>query len=227
MWPLPQINKHLITISFDPQHIVCGLIKPATTCSEYELYAYKKIYFSCNETNRPYSSTVIQEIKSFLSAYNLHNAFACFSIKNLAITQMLITSNTAQPNIALLRKERHLEKAIGHTTYLYTTPEGLFTFYLAALERELLFNYQLLALQLRLHLLTIAPSFQTILTVYKHIHGSAFRQVQLASDMAYLQNKLDAFCTLPIFNRILKTTHISAERSLLIPLIGLYLAEKG
>lgn len=230
MWPLPHINKKLITFSFDSHSIACGLIKPTATPSAYELYAYKKIQFSPGKSYRPYSSSTIQELRSFLSAYDLTHAFASFSIQHPAVTQMLITSNHAKLNVYTLRKKYRLERSIIHAMYLYSNTNDFFTFYLAAIEQERMFHYQLLALQLRLHLLAIVPSFHTMLTAYKHLYGSAFRQMQLAIDMEQLNNNLDNFCMLPIFQRIIITTIPSitpnTELPLLIPLVGLYVAEK-
>lgn len=201
MWPMPPFNPHYVTISFSPHHISCywfqqdsknAILKSYQTTALENLELERLIVFN--------PSHISQIIHSFLEKHQLANAFALFCLSGPSVKEQFITLETATPDpeqFELPDKNKFTwdklvwDNLVWDYTYLYPTQDGKFTFYAAGITRELLFQYQLLALRTHLNLIAVTPATIGLLGLYKHSKGSQFRQSQLGIELTKHNNRID------------------------------------
>jgi len=112
--------------------------------------------------------------------------------------------------------------------YLYPTPQGQFIFYVTGIKRDLLLQYQLVALRSNLNLVAIAPSTMALFNLYKHKQGTQFRHSQLGIDLANNDNHVEDIIDKPFVNRTLTfdqklTIDFGNESRFILPAFGLFL----
>ena len=101
-------------------------------------------------------------------------------------------------------------------------------FYLAGIKRELLAQYQLLALRNNLNLITVTSSTMALLKLYKHNQGSQFRHSQLGIDLATHNHRVEHILDELVLNRYVTadpslSITMQDEAPFLLPMLGLFI----
>jgi hypothetical protein len=100
-----------------------------------------------------------------------------------------------------------LQSLLWDYRYLYPSDNARFTFYVCGVPRQLLFQYQLLAVQYALNLVAITTERMALFHLYRHIKGPAFRVGQLAQDMKGHGNQLNTFFSQDMLRRVVFTSN--------------------
>lgn len=206
MWGLPKHTDQLVTITFQPQVMTCSLITSSQQFAPLALQAYKKIIFQELELENlmVFNSTKIYEyILNFLDTYNAHNAFVACSLRGPTLFERFVAVTKADPTMedfTVPDRRHHM-----HWDYRFAYPadNGFWVFYVTGMPRTLLLQYQLLAINTQLNLLTITSERMALLKLYEYQHGNAFRRSQLAIDMMRHHNMIEYLFDHDTLSRIL------------------------
>ncbi len=239
MWPIPSLHHELVTVSFFPTALVCSWIQKIATApalqslgavGSFNLRAYKRYQLGNLELLNliPYNPTIIKKyISSFLREHNLQNAFITFSLDGPAVIEKFIAMPTSTP----------ARTDFGFTTagnigweyrYVYQNDDGQYIFYVYAVPRSLLLQYQLLAIAGQCNLITITTKTAVLLETYKNIFGVAFRKSQLAVDMMRHNNNVENLISLDALRRMIMISPgvmLQDERIYIATACGLFCAE--
>jgi len=228
MWPLPRINDELVAIVMSPSHLSLGVIKKTMSpIAPFELHAYRSIPIkdSMHKTMIYNTTFLEQQIGSFVATYKLEDAFFALCISGERVEERLVKLKNSSPTTADF-SHLALHKLVWDYTYLYAHEQGEFVFAVSGVQRELLFQYQLLALSLGINLVTLTTPFNPLISLYRYVQGAAFRQAKLASDMQAHQHRLENYFTPTMYNRIVHAGQ-QVESGTLLSMIGLYCMERG
>ncbi len=220
----------LVSILITETHISIGLI--GTTSAQSAplcVRAFRSHALEGSIINgalcKPY--LIEKQITDFVRCYGLKQPYVslCFAQGNSVYEHVVAVeqSNPQPHHFAHLK----LANLCFDYTFLHSNDTGQFVFYIAGIRKEIIFQYQLLALKLKLTLVTITTATQAFLAVYKALYGTAFRQAQLAHDMQRCNYQLEQLFTTDMLKRMLSTASLSTIESnkQLIALAGLYLSE--
>ncbi len=228
MWPLPKISDELVTIIIDSSHLSLGVINIASVSSApFDLRAYRTIPIkdSIYKTMIYNSSFLEQQIQSFIVTYRLENAFFSLCIADNHIEERLVKLKKSSPTTTDFA-HLGLHKLVWDYSYLYAHEQGEFVFAVSGIKRELLFQYQLLALSLGINLITLTTPFNPLVALYRYMQGAAFRQAKLANDMQAHQYRLENYFTPAMYSRIIRASQ-PVDQGVLRSMVGLYCLEKG
>lgn len=218
MWPIPALKHEFVSISFSPSSIACSWIqKTKTSSAPLTLRAHKRYALNNLELYHliPFNLAAIKQyINSFLSEYDLRDAFITFCLQGSGISEHFIAMSTSTPH--------RTDFAIANTSsmqweyrYLYPNHDGQYVFYAYAIPRSLILQYQLLAMSMRCNVISITTQTAALLDAYKHIFGTAFRKSQLAVDMMKYENNIhalisdDAVRRMVSFGGVAKEEHVA------------------
>ena len=193
---MPPFNKRCIIIHFSPHHITCSWFEQDN--NKATLKAYKSFPLEHLELERlvifnpSHISTIIQ---SFLDEHRLQNTCALFCLSGPSLKEQVVTCETATfcPKKMANTTDFKLpewEGIIWDHSYLYPSHDGKYVFYIAGITRELLFQYQLLAMQNHLNLTAISPETMGLLNLYKIHKGAQFRHSQLGIELSRHNNDI-------------------------------------
>ena len=168
-------------------------------------------------------SFVQQQIKTFVVNYKLENAFFSLCITGPKVEERLTRLKKATPTTSDFTY-LGLQKFIWDFSYLYTDEQGEHVFAISGIKREQLFQYQLLALQLSMNLVTITTPLNTLLHIYRYMQGPAYRQAKLGMDLQEHHNKLESYFTQAMSSRIIQVNQ-SIESKIALHMAGLYCME--
>ncbi len=187
MWPMPPFNKRCIIIHFSPHHITCSWFEHNNKAT---LKAYKTVPLENLELERLIifnPSRISNIIQSFLDEHHLKHACSLFCLNGPSLKQQIVTCKAAtfSPEKLELSTDfiQEWEGIIWDYSYLYPSHDGKYVFYIAGISRELLFQYQLLAMQNHLNLTAISPEAIGLLSLYKIHKGAQFRHSQLGIEL--------------------------------------------
>ena len=109
-----------------------------------------------------------------------------------------------------------------HWEYQYLYPhDHQYYFYLCGIQKPLLLQYQLLALQSDLNLRSLTSERIGLLKTYRHLFGAAFRRAHLGNDLMNRNNQIERLFTKEDLSRTLSTAHdIAIEEHDMIPLLA-------
>lgn len=226
MWPLPTLQNELVTIIVDSSHIYLGVIKAnASRNTPFVLHAYRVISIqnAALDTYIYNISFVEKQIKAFIANYNLENAFFTLCITGSKIEERLVRLKKTTPSYADFI-HLGLQKFVWDFTYLYTSEQEESVFAVSGIQRELLFQYQFLALKLGINLVTITTPMHPLLHLYRYVQGGAFRQAKLGVDMQAHNHQLESYFTHTMYNRIVRSDQPIAA-NVALRMTGLYCME--
>ena len=215
MWPIPTLDHRLVTIIFSLQDITCCWIeKTSGAAAPFLLRAYKKYSLFDYELEKLIlfnPSRIKKYIQSFLDLYGLQNAFVAFCFDGPSIIDHYIPMTTSTPS----RKDFSISQShalLWQYSYLYQNDHGQYVFYVYAVPRLVVLQYQLLGIALRCNLLVMTSKKAALLEAYKHIFGTAFRKTQLALDMMRFDNDLEGILSIDLIKRVVSVPlHCSAQ----------------
>jgi len=230
MWPMPPFNKKYVIIYFSPHHITCTWIESAGKKAKLKAIKTETIQNLELEHLIIYNPSHINSIiQSFIKSHKLQNAYSLFCLSGPSLKEQFITSDTVKLNQKSL--DTHDQQAqiswkhlVWDYSYLYPTQNGQFVFYVAGISRELIFQYQLLAMRNNLNLIALSPATTALLNLYQEYKGSDFRQGQLGIDLAYHNNDVTKIFNHKTLNNVIyNTKHINqTDTEALLASIGLY-----
>ncbi len=230
MWPLPPLDKQFVAITIQPHHLSCSWIQRSHKKAPFLLRAYKRFSLQNLELEKLilFNPTSIKKyITTFLSTHQLHNAFIAFSLSGPNIIEQFIALQTANPtpdNFSVQKADNILWE------YEYVYPrDHQFIFYVYSMPQAILLQYQLLSIAAHLNIIAIIPQRRVLLSLYKFLYGSAFRQAQLAVDMTRHHNMIEYLFTPDLLARIINISpNIKSrveEMPYLLTACGLFVSE--
>ena len=193
MWGLPQYDNQLVTITFQPQVMICSLITSSKHSAPLALQAYKKFTFQELELESliVFNATKIKQyINDFLGSCNARNAFVACSLRGPTLFERFVPTTKADPTLEDFTVPDH-SHMLWDYRFAYPADNGLWVFYVMGMPRTLLLQYQLLGINAQLNLLTITSERMALLKLYEYQHGNAFRRSQLAIDMLRHHNMVE------------------------------------
>jgi len=194
---MKQMKGQYISIGLSPTDLTCSWIEKKRKISpQFHLNGYLRTPLHHLETEnlRLFNPTRLQEyIRSFLTMHALKDPFVVISLKGPGVFEHWISFGSATPSEdRFLQTVPDLKNTLWDYRYLYPTQDGKFMFYVCGIKRELLFQYQLLALSLRLNLIALTTEQMALLQLYKFSHTKQAPQAQLETDMRKHNNQLES-----------------------------------
>lgn len=231
MLPVPSLQGELVTIFFHTNAIVCSWVqKNKTTAASLVLRAYEYYPLHNFELHNliPFNITLIKKyIASFLQKYNLENAFIAFCLETAMIEEYIaMPTSTPHRSDFSVAYTPHLYWQYHH---LYSNHEGQHIFYVYALPRSLILQYQLLAIVMRCNVITITTKVAAHYEAYKYLFGAAFRKSQLAIDMIRCGNNIETIISVDALRRMILMNNIieiKNEKPFIIAACGLFCSER-
>ncbi len=230
MWPLPPLDKQFVAITIQPHHLSCSWIQRSHKKAPLLLRAYKRFRLQNLELEKLtlFNPTSIKKyITTFLSTYQLHNAFIVFSLSGPNIIEQFIPLYTANPTPDNFFMQK-AENVLWEYEYVYPR-DHQFIFYVYSMPRAILLQYQLLSIAAHLNVIAIVPQRRVLLSLYKFLYDSAFRQAQLAVDMTRYHNMIEYLFTPDLLARIINISpniiNRTEEMPYLLTACGLFVSE--
>ncbi len=230
MWPLPQLNKNIVTITFHPQYLCCSWIIPSNKYAKLTLRAYERFPLQNLELEQLtiFNPTHIKKtITSFLQKHHLSNTCIVFGLSGPGLKEKMLTLSKASPtpDDFTLPITKDL---LWDFRYLYPKENGTSIFYVYGIPQHLLFQYQLLAIAAQLNVIKITPIRMALFHAYKFFHGHAYRQGKLALDMTQYNNMIEQTFTQDSLSRLVAIpANIDKQQELayVLQACGLFISE--
>jgi len=169
-------------------------------------------------------SSIESFIDQFTKKHNLKKPYTFFCLKGPSLFESTVTTKTSTPEF----EEFNLpdkKNIITHSMYLYPSQDGQCRFYIAGIKRELIFQFQLLALRSNLNLVRISPATLGMLQLYKKLKGTDFRHSQLGMDLEQNNLQFDQLVDQAHLDMLKNSsTHaIENESGHILPALGLFM----
>lgn len=207
MWPIPSLNHKLVTILFSSDAVTCCWIEKSNTSSAaLTMRAYQRYPLDNLESIQLmlFNPTFIKKcVNTFLHKHSLHNSFIVFCLDDVA--ERYVALPTSTPHSADFGMPK-TQTMLWEYRYLYSDHDGHYIFYLYAVPRSLILQYELLAISVSCNLIGITTKTAALLSSYKNIFGSAFRKSQLAIDMMRYDNDIEKLITNDAVRRMVSFT---------------------
>jgi hypothetical protein len=235
MWPFLSNTHEIVSIGIRPESIVCSWITSTKKSrAPYILRAYERMPIDTSVYNQGILfnfTTCTSFFKNFLEKHNITRAFITCSLSGSHITEFILDTHSASPATHEFPLQK-LNKLMWDYRYLYPKEDARYALYACGISRQLLAQYQLLALSANLNLTLLTTEFMTHLEAYKHLYGKAFRRAQLARDMLTHDNRILSIFTQDTLRRILTIDpslqlNSEHEKENLITALGLFLIGKS
>lgn len=219
MWLHQKTVEHIVALAFKPQYLAYAHIKKTDAPVPYIMVSYKKIPLTNLELEKQlvFNPTKIgRQLHSLLCEQCLCNADIRISLAGPTIFEHIMAS----PDIHL--EETHaaqLKNLVWADTPIFQNSQADQQHYVCGIRRELLFQYQLLAIKHKLNVTCITTSNQALLYSYHALSPDTINQnCTIPEDIASLvpTQSLDKICS-----------HVPSTDSplLMAELIGLCLSE--
>lgn len=206
MWPIPAIKYEFVSISFSQDSVVCCWLQNTKVgTAPLALRAYRRYPLNNLEIHDLviFNPTIIKfYISSFLNEYNLRDAFITFCLDCSEAEEKFMSMPTSTPHYADfgITQTRGMQSEY---RYVYPHHNDQYVFYVYAVPRSLILQYELLAISLQCNLVGITTQSAAILESYKNIFGSAFRKSQLAVDMMKHDNNVESLISVDALRRMI------------------------
>lgn len=233
MLRVPKIHNEQINVVIDPAGMSCSWITPSNKHCPYELKAFQHTPFDRLEYAQStlFNPTVLQAtIKKFADTHSLHNAFVSFALAGPQVVESIVELRQASPSPHEFPFPK-LRTLIWNYQYLYPTDNAYYAFYVSGMDRRHLFQHQMMAINTQLTINTVTTHQMSLLGLYTHTYGKAFRASQLAVDMHHHNNQITQLISADTLRRQLcvapTLTHEFNDPVYHIPLctaLGLYIS---
>lgn len=230
MWPIPTIERELITITCSPKNISCSWIQKTKAGYPLQLRAYERheLHNLELENLTLFNPTHVKQlITNFLFRHNKQNAFVAITLQGPLVAERFVARASSSPKRCEFDVQ-HSSNLLWDYRYMYPNEQGQFVFYLYSVPRSLLLQYQLLAITAGLNLISITTKRMALLNTYKTIFGSAFRRSQFGIDMMSHHNAIEKLISVDALKRVLfipPTISLADEFSHLATAYGLFTLE--
>lgn len=177
MWPAPPIRDDVVTVIISPIQMHCGWMsfdaKKGLRLTAFKSYPLEYAH----------QITLYHHLDDFIAQHKLAHAFLSIALSSPLIHEELIRLSKASPNPGDFNAKQ-FQQLLWDYHYLHALDDGNYLFYLKGIKKPLYFEYQLLAHQTNLKLIALTSSYAAQLVAYRQLYGKAFRQSQLALDLA-------------------------------------------
>lgn len=177
MWPLPPIRDDVVSVFISSTQMHCGWLN-FDAKKGLRLIAFKSYPLEC-----AHQISIYNQITDFIGSHKLTDAFLAIALASPLMHEELIRLSKASPQPADFNTKQ-LHQLHWDYQYLHALDDGNHLFYLKGIKKPHYFEYQLLAHQTNLKLITLTTSYAAQLNAYRQVYGKAFRQSQLALDLA-------------------------------------------
>lgn len=177
MWPAPPIRDDSVLVVIEPTHIYCGWFAYDTK-KQLHLAAFES--YSLEHVNQ---LTVTHLLNNFINLHKLTHAFVSFALSSPLMLQEFVRLSKASPT-PLDFQSKQFYHTLWDYEYLHALDDGNHLFYLKGIKKSTYFEYQLVAYQTNLKLISITSCYAAQLAAYRKFYGATFRQSQLALDLA-------------------------------------------
>jgi hypothetical protein len=228
MWPLPPLDKDLITISFSPDNLVLSWLQKSTNgkaplqCNAYERHELPHLELEKLILFNP--TRMAKLITHFLSRHKKRNAFIAFSLQGTSLIEHFITLPTSHPKATDFGITQSSNALWGYR-FMYHNHDGQAVFYVYKIPRLLLLQYKLLAITTKTNLIMVTTHTMSYFNAYKAIFGSSFRQSQFGLDMIRHNNNIEDLISSDILKRMITpplNISLSDERTYLANAYGIF-----
>ncbi len=198
---MQKTKKNIVSITVTPQSITCAWISP-TNYFPFTLHAVH--------------THPLHDIS--------HDSLQLFNITQLhnIITAFIITHAIKKPHLAIALTGTPLQESITSTDYsanitkqngyiwqscsLFPLASGDTAQYICGIPASILLQYQLLATRIKCPLLRVTTDTHALITLYRAIHGVAYRASKLADHLHAQKNNLYNLFSKETVARILKSS---------------------
>jgi len=227
---MPPCNPTNIIITFYPHRIDCCWLKHSNNKKPYHLKAYHTEKLENLELEQLIifnPSHIGSVIKQFLKFNNIKNPFTFFCLNGPTIVEQFVPAESATPDPDQFPLV-HKNNLIWDYTYLYSTDNGQFMFYVSGIKREQLFQYQLLAINNQLNLISVTSDTMALINLYEHTKGSQFRHSQLGIDLLENNHQVNHIISESILDELVSIdpsvcVDIKTEAPSLLSALGLFI----
>jgi hypothetical protein len=177
MWPLPPIRDDVVSVIISPTQMHCGWLN-FDAKKGLRLIAFKSYSLEC-----AHQISIYHHLADFVEHYKLTDAFLSIALASPLMHEEFLRLSKASPD-AMDFNAKQFNQLLWDYQYLHALDDGNHLFYLKGIKKPHYFEYQLLAHQTDLKLITLTSSYAAQMAAYKQLYGKAFRQSQLALDLA-------------------------------------------
>lgn len=223
MWPLPPIRDGVVSLVLEPTKMHCGWLE-RNAKKELRLRAF---------TSYPLESAmhcaILHNTHDFIKQYTFAHSFLVVALASPLIHEELVRLSKASPipQDFQLKKFQHL---LWDHQYLHALDDGNHLFYVKGIQKPHYFEYQLLAHELNLKLVTITSNYAAQLNAYAYMQGKAFRQAKLSIDLAKHNYDIAACLDRDTLARMLRVNadmnHVYQYPEILCVMVGSYYMEQ-
>jgi len=233
MWSWPYHDDRLVAISFYPHAMTCSLIERAQTTAPFVVHAYERFELRNLELENLiiFNPTHIKRlVHAFLKKHTAQHAFIACSLRGPQLFETYVTLQNQKPKSSEFVIPE-LKKLAWDFEYIYPTDHGKSVFYVAGLPHALIAQYQLFAINAKLHMTKVIPESMALLQLYRYQRGAAFRRTQLALDMRQHHNIIEYLFNKDTLGRIMhipKSVVLDRTREIgpLLTACGLFISER-
>src|SRR5579859_282419 len=176
---VPQLSSSIVGLNITSRTLTCSWIEVSNKKNDfpYELKAYKHILFEVHQKTSLtiYNPTRLKSlISTFLDLHDLHDACIVVALSGDGLNekQIMLTRPTAD-----LKQVEGPEPLLWHYYCLQeNSPTNQTPWYSCGMRRELLFQYQLLAIMSGINLIQITTPTMALLKAYKFLKGRGKEQ---------------------------------------------------
>ena len=201
---------------------------------------YVRALFFKNHTNRPHlcayqknrlehlefenlilfnPTRIAKLITTFVSSHQSSHTKTHIILNGPSLSEQFISLPLAHPTINQFPISYEPK---WHWEYQYLYPyDHNYYFYVCGIQKQLLLQYQLLALHIDLNLQSLTSERIGLLKIYRFLFGSAFRRAHLGTDLMAHNNKIEQLFTKDDLSRTLSIANdIVIEEHDMIPLLA-------
>ena len=169
----------IVGVTITPRTLTCSWIEPTPKKSlPYELRAYKHVLYEVHEKESLilYNPTRVKTlIRSFLQLHDLEDALVIVALSGGGVTekQVILQHPTMHTNVV-----EQDDQSNWHYYRLQENPNlPQSPWYCCGIKRSVLFQYQLLAIQLAANIVQMTTPTMALLKAYRHIKGGQVAEV--------------------------------------------------
>ena len=170
------------------------------TLSAYKLTVFKNLEMEKLIVFQ--SEKITSLIRTFVHSFMPNPDRISFILHGPIIKEKLVTTTNPAPTLGELVPRNDLGWQWEHS-FLYPNEQGDYSFYLAGIKQPYLLQYKLLAINARITVAKITTQRIALLSLYRHLSGTAFRQARLAQHMASHNNMIEQVFSREILSRVL------------------------
>ncbi len=203
------MQQPILTVDINPHSVTIAFFTQTESPLPIHLQAFDRIPAYEIALNRavPYnSSALVLYIESFIKKHRIPTKYLALSISGDPLKETLI-SCSQEEIVHHYSSENHYQT---HYIQLNNRSHNIATWYIAGLPNPLILQYQLIAFRSNLMINRITSTKYALITLYKYIHASTYRDEKLINDLYLHQSNVSLICP-DLLHRIIKTSALESN----------------